>query len=153
MLRTRSILTLSRLATPTSRYATSLGRCVRLTRCFGRDGDNSASSLPEYHYQLHIDTLEETDARLRQCIREFSLVVNRDITDNATFESFGFDSLSTIELIIYVEDKLGIRMLDSEALSLKTFGDLKILAYKLLLDRRSKDKLQVIDTDKNVVVR
>ena len=79
--------------------------------------------------------------------------MNHEISDESTFASFGVDSLSAVELVIYIEEKLGVRMLDSEAISLNTFGDLKILAYRLLLERRSRDKLQVLDADRDVVLR
>lgn len=126
------------------------GNPRRLQRLFSTQDSLSPA---DYSYQLNIDTLEETDARLRQYIREFSLVVNHEITDESTFASFGVDSLSAVELVIYIEEKLGVRMLDSEAISLNTFGDLKILAYRLLLERRGRDKLQVLDDDRDVVLR
>ena len=150
----------------TWRYATTIMSRDLFHKCRGagvlgsntcrlqrRFSTQDSLSPADYSYQLNIDTLEETDARLRQYIREFSLVVNHEISDDSTFASFGVDSLSAVELVIYIEEKLGVRMLDSEAISLNTFGDLKILAYRLLLERRSRDKLQVLDADRDVVLR
>lgn len=62
----------------------------------------------------------------------------------------GFDSLSTVELVIYVENKFGVRFGDSEAFELKTVYDLVLLTHQYYSEIRNKQILEELKQEEIV---
>ena len=58
---------------------------------------------------------------IREILEENQGIDPADVTDDATFDSLGIDSLDTVELICELEDRLGIDFGEPEGLA--TIGD------------------------------
>ena len=98
-----------------------------------------------------MDSLKETDMRLKQYLKEYAPLQGVDIKDETSFEDVGLDSMGGVELVIFVEEKIGVRFNDSEALDVKTFRDLKVLVYKYLSEKRNKQELMLLHADDKLV--
>ena len=66
---------------------------------------------------------EGTDARVREIIiNELGVEVEK-VTDEASFEDLGADSLDTVELVMAFEEEFGIDIPDEDAEQMRTVGD------------------------------
>lgn len=63
-----------------------------------------------------------TFQKVAQILAEHKDLKIEDIHEDSTFESFGFDSLDVVELIMVFEQEFGISLTMSQ--DLKTVGDL-----------------------------
>ncbi len=63
--------------------------------------------------------------------KQLNLDVKKVTTESRIVEDLGADSLDVVELLMTLEDEMGIAISDEEALNLKTVGDIeKIIADK-----------------------
>ena len=61
--------------------------------------------------------------KVKPIIAEQLSIKVEEVLDSSTFVDLGFDSLDTVELIMKLEEELGIEISDSEAEKLKTVQD------------------------------
>jgi acyl carrier protein len=59
--------------------------------------------------------------------QEFTSIIAENLTPEQTFEELGFDSLTTVEIVIEAEERFGVRIADEELLGLRTIGE--VVAY------------------------
>lgn len=65
------------------------------------------------------------EQKLKQLIAENMDVNVNDITRESNFvEDFGVDSLEMVELVVELEQQLGVLITNEELATVKTFGDL-----------------------------
>lgn len=60
-------------------------------------------------------------------IEEMTDLKADSLTPDQTFEELGFDSLTTIEIAVAAEERLGVNIADGELLALRTLGE--VVAY------------------------
>jgi acyl carrier protein len=58
-----------------------------------------------------------------EIIEEMTGLVAASLTAAQTFEELGFDSLTTVEIAVAAEERLGVRIPDERLLELTTIGD------------------------------
>lgn len=56
-------------------------------------------------------------------IEEMTDLKAESLSPEQTFEELGFDSLTTIEIAVAAEERLGINIADGELLALRTLGE------------------------------
>ncbi len=66
--------------------------------------------------------------------KQLNIDVNKINSDSRIVEDLGADSLDVVELLMSLEDEMGISISDEEALTLKTVGDIQ----KLIDERLDK---------------
>ncbi|GAB3813347.1 acyl carrier protein [Micromonospora zhanjiangensis] len=67
---------------------------------------------------------EMSAADLRALAADTFEVETADVTEDAAFyEDLGIDSLQKIEFVVRIERQLGVRLTDTEAAGLNSFGD------------------------------
>ena len=87
---------------------------------------------------MNATSQRSTFARLSELlIAEHDLQPER-LTDSATLESLGIDSLGTIELLWLVEEKFGIELPTEPADGLETLGDIVQFIDTLVEKQRSE---------------
>ena len=59
--------------------------------------------------------------------QEFTSIIAENLTPEQTFEELGFDSLTTVEIVIEAEERFGVSIADEELLGLRTIGE--VVAY------------------------
>lgn len=64
---------------------------------------------------------------LTSIIEEMTGLKAESLTPEQTFEELGFDSLTTVEIVVGAEDRLGVSIADEELLALRTIGE--VAAY------------------------
>ncbi len=67
--------------------------------------------------------------------KQLNVDVAKVADDSRIVEDLGADSLDVVELLMSLEDEMGISISDEEALNLKTVGDIQ-----KLIDERKEDK-------------
>lgn len=98
---------------------------------FHRPPSSSPSNVHEADsFAVQGDILDEVDSRLRQYIGEYGEEYGAEVRDESSLAEIGFDSLMGIELVVYIEDRFGIRFTDEEAVGVRTYRDMKVLTYK-----------------------
>jgi acyl carrier protein len=60
-------------------------------------------------------------------IAEMTGLEAESLTPEQTFEEVGFDSLTTVEIVVAAEERLGVSIADEELLALSTIGE--VVAY------------------------
>jgi acyl carrier protein len=60
-------------------------------------------------------------------IAEMTGLEAESLTPEQTFEEVGFDSLTTVEIVVAAEERLGVSIADEELLGLSTIGE--VVAY------------------------
>jgi acyl carrier protein len=71
------------------------------------------------------------EQKLKELIAENMDVKVEDITRESNFvEDFGVDSLEMVELVVELEQQLGVIITNEELATVKTFGNLVDLAEK-----------------------
>ncbi len=60
-------------------------------------------------------------------ISEMTDLEAESLTPEQTFEELGFDSLTTIEIVVAAEDRFGVSIDDEQLLTLRTIGE--VVAY------------------------
>ena len=101
----------------------------------------------EIYYKVNFDYLREVEARVLQYMNEYldEFILDLDKLDlNTSFKDLEIDSLLQTELVIYVENCLGVRFGDSEALEIETLYDLVLLSHRYYSEKRNKQTLQLI---------
>ena len=66
---------------------------------------------------------------------QLNIDVAKVTDDSRIVEDLGADSLDVVELLMSLEDEMGIAVSDEEALNLKTVGDIQ-----KLIDAKNEDK-------------
>jgi acyl carrier protein len=64
---------------------------------------------------------------LTSIIAEMTGLEAEGLTPEQTFEELGFDSLTTVEIVVEAEDRFGVSVADEELLGLRTIGE--VVAY------------------------
>ena len=98
----------------------------------------------EIYYKVQVDYLKEVEARVVQYINEYldDFIVEIDKLDlNTSFKALDIDSLLQTEIVIYVENCLGVRFGDSEAFEIETLYDLVLLSHRYYSEKRNKQAL------------
>ncbi len=67
--------------------------------------------------------------------KQLNIDVAKVTDDSRIVEDLGADSLDVVELLMSLEDEMGIAVSDEEALNLKTVGDIQ-----KLINERKEDK-------------
>lgn len=62
-------------------------------------------------------------ATFKELLSEEFGVPEDDITEDATFEALGLDSLDVVELTLVLEEKTGVKLEDEELEDVRTVGD------------------------------
>jgi len=74
---------------------------------------------------------------MNEYLDEFILDLDK-LDLNTSFKDLEIDSLLQTELVIYVENCLGVRFGDSEALEIETLYDLVLLSHRYYSEKRNK---------------
>ena len=97
----------------------------------------------EVYFNYSLEVMKEVDYRLKQYLREYSSEVGHKVQLDSKLTELGLDSLQSMELLVYVEEKFGIAFKDLEALEVRTWQDLKALTYKYYAEKRNTNLLAV----------
>ena len=109
--------------------------------------ENEEDEENEIYYKVNVDYLKEVEARVVQYINEYldDYIVDIDKLDlNTSFKDLDIDSLLQTEVVIFVENCLGVRFGDSEALEIQNLYDLVLLSHRYYSEKKNKQALQVI---------
>lgn len=78
-------------------------------------------------------TRTDINSQLTTILTEQFGVPAEEITDDATFEALGLDSLDLVEVTLVIDEELGIRIPDERLGDIRTTGD----AVNVLIDLTS----------------
>ncbi len=87
---------------------------------------------------MNASSQSSTLARLRELLIAEHDLQPECLTDSATLESLGIDSLGTIELLWLVEEKFGIELPTEPTEGLETLGDIVQFIDALVEEQRSE---------------
>lgn len=62
---------------------------------------------------------------------EFEIPTEKLVPDANLFEKLGLDSLDAVDMLVHIEDKLGIRVSSEQMEKLKTLNDVYLMVHEL----------------------
>lgn len=68
-------------------------------------------------------TTSDLEHKITEIVKGRRRADHNKITPTATFEEIGFDSVDEVCIVIYMEEKLGIRLPDEEAVKINSIRD------------------------------
>ena len=87
--------------------------------------------------------LEEVEAVVFQVIKSASKENLEKISRDQSFKDLGFDSLDSVEMVIAMEEYLGVEVVDREANSIETVQDAIAVFHRYVIEKYNRDKLAV----------
>ena len=89
-------------------------------------------AVVENHLGYNMENLEE---QIKDIMAKSFLVDRARITDDASLESLGADSLGVFEMVINIEDEFNFELADKEMLKFKLVGE-AVQALKAAIESR-----------------
>ncbi|CAD8147623.1 unnamed protein product [Paramecium octaurelia] len=83
------------------------------------------------------ELLEEVTAKVLQVMKSAAKCKVDKLSDKATFEELGFDSLDAVEMVVALEENFGFDIQNEEAERIKGVGEAIAVFYKYVVQRNS----------------
>mmetsp|Transcript_71290 Transcript_71290/g.82941 ORF Transcript_71290/g.82941 Transcript_71290/m.82941 type:complete len:145 (-) Transcript_71290:149-583(-) len=95
---------------------------------------------PVYSFstQENSQLLEEVQEKIFQVLRSAAKTKQDKLTKTATFEELGYDSLDAVEMIVALEENLGVDITDEESEKIRSVQDAITIFHKHALEKYSK---------------
>ncbi|KAM3132074.1 hypothetical protein pb186bvf_015818 [Paramecium bursaria] len=90
----------------------------------------------------NLEVLDQVKATIFQVLNSAAKCKKEKLSDNATFEELGFDSLDQVEIIVAIEEHLNLDVGTQDSLQIKTVQDAISLFYKLQIQELTPPKVE-----------
>ena len=86
------------------------------------------------------ELLAEVEEKVLQVLRSAAKTKQDKLSKTATFEELGYDSLDSVEMVVALEENLGVDITDEESEKIRTVQDAITILHKHVLDKYNKSK-------------
>ena len=94
----------------------------------------STNQPPAENAQLQ----EEVETKIFEVLKSAAKCKTDKLARKATFDELGFDSLDTVELVVAMEENLGVDIQDEDAEKIQTVDDAVKVFYKYVNEKINK---------------